>query len=65
MNGKEKSKKFSPGSQKACHQRRMVAKKHKEEKALDELKSQQGKNAPKGGLVLVDKVFEPLKMMLA
>ena len=42
----------------------MAAKKHREEKALDEHKSQKGKSTPQGGLVLDDKVFEPLKTML-
>ena len=64
MDGKEKSEKSSPSTWKARHQRRMVAKKCREEKALDEQKSQEGKSTPQGGLVLVDKVFEPSKMML-
>ena len=42
----------------------MTAKKLREEKDLDEQKSQEGKSAPQGGLVLIDKVFEPLKTML-
>ena len=42
----------------------MAAKKRREEKALDEQKSQEGKNTPQGGSILADKVFEPLKMML-
>ena len=42
----------------------MATTKHKEEKALDEQKSQQEKNAPQGGSIQVDKVFEPLNMML-
>ena len=42
----------------------MAAKKRREEKALDKQKSKEGKSTPQGGLVLVDKVFEPLKMML-
>ena len=41
----------------------MVAKKCREEKALDEHKSEKEKSIPQGGLVLADKVFEPLKMM--
>ena len=64
MDGKEKSKKSSPSTWKARCQRRMATKKCKEEKALDEQKSQEGKSAPQGDLVLADKVFEPLKMML-
>ena len=35
MNGEGKSKKSSHSSWKACHQRRMAAKKCREEKALD------------------------------
>ena len=42
----------------------MAAKKHREEKALDKQKSHEGKSTPQGGLVLADKVFEPLKTML-
>ena len=42
----------------------MAAKKRKQEKALDEQKSQEAKSAPQGGFVLADKVFEPLKTML-
>ena len=42
----------------------MAAKKHREDKSLDEKKSHEGKSAPQGGLVLADKVFEPLKTML-
>ena len=61
---KENSKKSSPSTWKACRQRRMAAKKRREEKALDEQKSQEGKSAPQGGLVLANKVFEPLKTML-
>ena len=64
MDGKEKSKKSFPSTWKARRQRRMAAKKCREEKALDEQKSQEGKNAPQGGSILVDKVFEPLKTML-
>ena len=64
MDGKEKSKNSSPSTWKACCQRRMAAKKCREEKALDEQKSQEVKSAPQGGLVLADKVFEPLKTML-
>ena len=64
MDGKDKSKKSSPSTWKARRQRRMVAKKRKEEKALDEQKSQQKKSIFQGGSMLVDKVFEPLKMML-
>ena len=37
---------------------------YKIDKALDEHKSQEGKSTPQGGLVLADKVFEPLKIML-
>ena len=37
--GKEKSEKSSPSTWKACRQRRMATKKHKEEKDLDEQKS--------------------------
>ena len=62
--GKEKSKNSSPSTWKACHQRRMAAKKRREEKALNEQKSQEGKSAPHGDLVLANKVFEPLKTML-
>ena len=40
------------------------SKKHIEKKVLEEQKSQQEKSALEGGLVLVDKVFESLKMML-
>ena len=42
----------------------MAAKKRREKKTLDEHKSQEGKITPQRGLVLVDKVFEPLKTML-
>ena len=63
-NGEEKFEKFSPSTWKACLQRRMAAKKCREEKALDDQKSQEGKSAPQGGFVLVDKVFKPLKTML-
>ena len=38
-NGKEKFEKFSPSTWKACYQRRMAAKKHREEKDLDKKKS--------------------------
>ena len=64
MDGKEKYEKSSPSTWKTRHQRRMVAKKHREEKALDEQKSQEGKSAPQRGSILIDKVFEPLKTML-
>ena len=64
MDGKEKSEKSSPSTWKARHQRRMAAKKCKEEKVLDEEKSQQGESAPQGGLVCAENFFEPLKMML-
>ena len=37
--GEEKFEKSSPRTLKACCQRRMAPKKHREEKALDELKS--------------------------
>ena len=62
--GEEKFEKSSPSTWKAHCQRRMVAKKCKEEKALDEQKSQEAKSTPQGGSVLADKVFEPLKTML-
>ena len=39
MDGKEKSKKYSPSTWKACRQRRMAVKKRREEKALDKQKS--------------------------
>ena len=42
----------------------MATKKCREEKALDEHKRKKGKSAPQGGLILTDKVFEPLKTML-
>ena len=42
----------------------MAAKKHKEEKVLEEQKSQQGKSTPIGVSILGEKVFEPLKTML-
>ena len=64
MGGEEKFEKSSPSTWKARHQRRMVAKKRREKKALYEQKSQEGKSAPQGGSILVDKVFEPLKTML-
>ena len=62
--GEEKSLTSSPSTWKARRQRRMAAKKCKEEKALDKQKSQEAKSAPQGGSVLADKVFEPLKTML-
>ena len=62
--GKEKFEKSSPSTWKAHCQRRMAAKKRKEEESLDEHKSQEAKSAPQGGSLLVDKVFEPLKTML-
>ena len=64
MDGEEKSEMSSPSTWKACRQRRMATKKCREEKALDEQKSQEAKSAPQGGFVLADKVFEPLKTML-
>ena len=42
----------------------MASKKRKEEKAIDEQKSEEGKSTPQGGSILADKVFEPLKTML-
>ena len=64
MDGEEKSKKSSPSTWKARCQRRMATKKWREEKDLDEQKIQEEKSAPQGGLVLANKVFEPLRTML-
>ena len=62
MDGKEKFENSSLSTWKARRQRRMATKKHREEKALDELKSQEGKSAPQGGSMLADKVFEQLNV---
>ena len=42
----------------------MDAKERREEKAQEEAKSQRKESFLEGGLVLVEKVFEPLKAML-
>ena len=60
----EKSKRSSPDSWKARRQRRVYAKKRREEKAQEEARSQKKESLIKGGLVLVEKVFKPLKAML-
>ena len=64
MDGEEKSKMSSPSTWKARCQRRMAAKKCKEEKALDEQDIHQGKSTTQGGSMLTNKVFDTLKMML-
>ena len=42
----------------------MATKKRREEKAQEEAKSQKKESLIQGGLVLIEKVFEPLKAML-
>ena len=42
----------------------MAAKKQREEKAQEEAKSEKKESLLEGGLVLAEKVFEPLKAML-
>ena len=60
----EKSMKLSPKSWKARRKRRVATRKKREEKTKEEEKVHKKDSLPKGGLVLVDKVFKPLKSML-
>ena len=60
----EKFERSSPNSWKARRQRRVAAKKSREEKARKEAKDQNKESLLEGDSILVEKVFEPLKAML-
>ena len=60
----EKSERSSPNSWKARRQRQVATKKHRDEKAHEEEKDQKKESLLKGGSILAEKVFEPLKAML-